>query len=103
MASNTLVTRGSLLAYKGGAGIGSTVGRIEFAVATSTTKGTEAVDLTAPYTFSAGQVTAITVISCGSGYTTATCRNCLSSDEWSAGSNSYSRLDQVMVSEQSQS
>ena len=70
-ASNTLVTRGSLLAYKGGAGIGSSVGRIEFAVSTSTTKGTEAVDLTAPYTFTMGTVDTITVGAGGSGYTSA--------------------------------
>jgi len=56
-ASNTLETRGSLIAYQGTAAIDSTVGKVEFTVTNATSKGTQAVDLTAPYSLVAGALT----------------------------------------------
>jgi archaeal flagellin FlaB len=51
-SSSTLETRGGLIAYKGVADTAGdvSVGKVEFTVSNSTTQGTDAVDLTAPYT-----------------------------------------------------
>jgi len=60
-ASNTIETRGSLIAYQGDTNIDDSVGKVEFTVTVSTSKGVQGIDLTAPYTYDA--VTGLTLVS----------------------------------------